>query len=230
MDDPHKRAQLPPFFNGSMPPSSRTSVVPATLRQTEDALLDMHQECRLSRQTLRRQAEQMRETEVAAEADRRQADALRKDLACSMARTEATETLFAVELRKIERELPVRDVEASLRWQVARLRDVSADAVAGMEEARAECEWLDEQLRRAIQLPCGAHELIAHDSRGGHAESASALLVRAVGGHRGQAALLLARDDSALEAARADFGRAIQRCHSVQVRRGRRAARWLVGV
>lgn len=214
---------------------------PVALRQTEDALLDMHQECKLSRQAMRRQAEQLRSAHEAIGAERERATSIQQDLLSVKAQSEAIETVFALELRALEREIPTSVGEANLRRQLQRLRSVASEAVAGMEEARAECEWLHEQLRRAVQSDDGTNRVAAtgavclghtDGSAGGFPSSCAAPSAMALhlggsqriigGGDNSPAdgtALLVAHDDMALDAARADFARAIQRCHAVQVRR-----------
>lgn len=215
---------------------------PLALRQTEDALLDLHQECKLSRQALRRQAEQLRLAQEAISAEREHAAVLQQDLLGTKARSEAIEAVFALELRAVERELPSAGGEANLRRQLKTLRNVAAEAVSGMEEARAECEWLHTQLRSALQSHNGTTRADVSGAvwmgqldgcAGGvpcSGADASAMTVashlggsqRSIGGGCAAPAegssLLVARDDSALEAARADFARAVQRCHTVQVR------------
>lgn len=203
------------------------------LRLTEDALLDMHQECRLSRQALRRQVEHHREAQADAERERTAAAALRQELAALRAGSCAVERVLAEELRLAERERPARDAEV-LSSQVERLRSVATDAVESMELARQECEWLHDQLCLAIQLPGGGDDACSGgDVWAGLGEfalvPAGGVEARVDGGGRGGGGsardggslddflLVFSRDDSVLEAARADFACAVQRCHAVQV-------------
>ena len=78
---------------------------PQALRETEDALLDMHQECKLARQALRRQTEVLQRTQAQLTDARRAAARQHEAAAAKLAQCGAAEHALMLEIAALEREV-----------------------------------------------------------------------------------------------------------------------------
>ena len=183
------------------------------LRQTEDALLDMHAENKATRNALAAESEQLHVTCAALDESKRSTFELQQRLRQQSLQHVATERALILELDHIERQWAC-STEASY---IAQLREAADTAVRGMHEAQAECKWLHGQLQ-AVLGEGGDGEEGDEDggARGGtHSQER--------GGRRSTLHLHLdapAGSDSA-DAMRTAYVRAVQRCHELQVHAAR---------
>ena len=106
-------------------PSADTALR-SKLRQTEDALLDMHQEEKICRQALRRQTEALKRTQRQLQAEQRAISELRSNLYLQSARTSVSERVLAAEIFALERAGPDAAADAKLRQQARQLPKVAA--------------------------------------------------------------------------------------------------------
>ena len=179
-------------------------VPPATtadlLRATEDALLDAHAENKVLRNALESEREAVRRMRGMLEgADHR----LR---ACAFQQRQhlATEQVLVSEVALIEREQWLGDTD---RAYVMRLRQAADDAVHGMEDAQAECRWLHGQLQKVLREARGPGGSALGSSL--RAELSDARPVTSSGSTDG--------NDDHVDAMRAPYVRAVQRCHELQL-------------
>ena len=120
-------------------PPSAPALPPAPLRQTEDALLDMHQECKVARQALRRQTDVLQRTQAllsdARRANSQHKQALTSEASCSG----AAERSLLLEIAALERETAGGAAGRRLRARAAELEGTAREAVQGMQAAQREC-------------------------------------------------------------------------------------------
>jgi len=215
---------------------------PQALRETEDALLDMHQECKLARQALRRQTEVLQRTQAQLTDARRAAARQHEAAAAKLAQCGAAEHALMLEIAALERE--VTGGPSSLeRARTAELERTARDAVQGMQAAQRECRWLHEQLCACVQQQQQADALSATAVSGAlRAEmmsatpgtSGRALLSEPQpahggdggggGGGGGGGSLLAAvgssgggggHEGAAMHAMRSGYVKAVERCHEL---------------
>ena len=110
------------------------------LQQTEDALLDTHEECRQLRHRLN-------ECDAALEPERRLRMALEQRVGQLTAAAEVSQRVLVGEVSHLEQ---MYAAEANHGY-AAQLRNAAGTAVRGMHEAQAECTWLHEQLQTVLQ-------------------------------------------------------------------------------
>ena len=193
------------------------------LAATEDALLDMHSECKAIRGELRAEKESLRKAHAHLEECRRAALSFHEQLRAEVANHRATRRVLVAELALLERQW----LGATDRTYVARLRAAADDAVRGMHDAQAECRWLHGQLQAVLRdggAAARAAAVVADDARqqsdGDMPEGTGTLqlhLTAAASSTRPAAGpLSLAPSPSDTEAMRTANVRAVQRCHELQ--------------
>ena len=130
-------SQLPP---APTPPPAPAQAAP--LRQTEDALLDMHQECKVARQALRRQTDVLQRTQALL-SDAKRANVQQKQaLAAEASGSGAAERSLVLEIAALEREAAGGAAARRLRTAAARAAELEAtahEAIEGMQAAQREC-------------------------------------------------------------------------------------------
>ena len=209
---------------------------PQALRETEDALLDMHQECKLARQALRRQTEVLQRTQAQLTDARRAAARQHEASATKLAQNSAAEHALVLEIAALEREL-AGGPSSLERARAAELERTARDAVQGMQAAQRECRWLHEQLCACVQQQADAPASAAV-SGALRAEMASATPGtngRALpsetqpahggadggGGGGGSASFVAAsssaggHEGAAMHAMRSGYVKAVERCHEL---------------
>ncbi|KOO25224.1 hypothetical protein Ctob_010996, partial [Chrysochromulina tobinii] len=112
------------------------------LRATEDALLDMHAECKATRSELRAEQDALRKARAALDEGRRGMAMLQGRLRVEAAAHRVTQCVLIAEVARLERQW----VGALDRGYASRLREAAETAVRGMHDAQAECRFLHEQL------------------------------------------------------------------------------------
>ena len=112
----------------------------AQLKSTEDALLDVHEEGK-------QMQSRVGELEAALLSERKLRAALQQRLQRLIAGSDATEQVLSAELFEME-QLWCTEVESG---QGSQLRRAAQEAIEGMREAQAECNWLHEQLQLTLK-------------------------------------------------------------------------------
>ena len=121
-------SQLPP---APTPPPAPAPAAP--LRQTEDALLDMHQECKVARQALRRQTDVLQRTQALLN-DAKRANAHQKQaLAAQASGSGAGERALVLEIAALEREAAGGAAARMLRAAAARAAELEGTAHEAIE-------------------------------------------------------------------------------------------------
>ena len=117
------------------------------LRATEDALLDMHAECKATRSELRAEQDALRKARAALDEGRRGMAMLQGRLRVEAAAHRVTQCVLIAEVARLERQW----VGALDRGYASRLREAAETAVRGMHDAQAECRFLHEQLQSLLR-------------------------------------------------------------------------------
>lgn len=225
---------------------SEVNELRAQLKQTEDALLDMHAEDK----QLRERASHL---DAALQPERKLRLALQHRVKCQAAEADATERVLADELATLERQWLAETDEG----YASSLKIAAEEAIAGMHEAQAECKWLHEQLQAALKadatggdgsgsaalrmqlasslapacspaaaaLPAGSSSSI-RSSREAHGLDAATSARPAVDGTAALVAvdpLQAGAGGSNAHALRTAYVRAVQRCHELQLHSARSA-------
>ena len=216
-------------------PQQRSPPLQACLRQTEDALLDMHEECKVAKAALQIERDALRQTHQSSLV-------LQQHVRNQTRERAACERVLLLEVATLEREW-----EREMReGHSARLHAAAGEAVRGMHEAQAECRWLHDQLQAVLRdadesggargvggggVGVGGGVGRGGDgvgtgcagrgaSRGDHGTRSVALALREAtgggGGGGGGAGAATDADEGGTASMRADFVRAVQRCHELQ--------------
>jgi hypothetical protein len=197
------------------------------LRQTEDALLDMHEESRQMRASFHEQSEALQAVRRSLGEERRATLLLQQRVHRLSSERAAAERVLTEELAQLERLWLAETNEG----YATRLREAADDAVRCMHEAQSECRWLYSQLQAVLmEAPAGGAALrvqlasppqaIATPAAPGSASSQHS------GGSRGGASVTsadLANADPSADAMRSAYVRAVQRCHELQLHAARAA-------
>jgi hypothetical protein len=112
----------------------------AQLKQTEDALLDVHEEGKQMKS-------RVGELEAALRSERKLRATLQQRVQRQAADSDATVQVLFAELCEVE-QLWCAEVESGKGTQ---LRRAAEEAIEGMREAQAECTWLHEQLQLTLK-------------------------------------------------------------------------------
>ena len=175
----------------------------STLRQTEDALLDMHDECKTVRASHAQAAEALKVAQRSLGEERKARIVVQQQLRHAGSVQAVTERTMAEEVALLEREW-LRETDSGFATQ---LREAAEDAVKGMHEAQAECRWLYEQLQTLL-----AGGTIAPAARAAAEHPRFPPPVPA-----GPAVATSGESAHSLDAMRGAYTKAVQRCHQLQV-------------
>ena len=196
------------------------------LRATEDALLDMHAECKATRSELRAEQDALRKARAALDEGRRGMAMLQGRLRVEAAAHRVTQCALIAEVARLERQW----VGALDRGYASRLREAAETAVRGMHDAQAECRFLHEQLQSMLRdggggstarVAAAAAAAVPGSSEGAAGPRDGAASGSMLQPHQSAAASPREGEGSSpnreSEEMRTQYVLSVQRCHQLQV-------------
>ena len=123
-----------------------------TVRQTEEALLEMHTECVRTKDALAAEQRELQRARILLVDARRAAVLLQQRARMHELHAKATVQALIAEVHGTESEYAMHAAYAhSLVEQVGRLKEAASEAVRGMQEAQTECGWLHQQMQQLLK-------------------------------------------------------------------------------